>query len=222
MRALWAAVIMAGLASQAGAVSFSFSDKDYLGGASWGTMTITAYDADSLLVRYDAAAGIPGGSQATGFGFRFAWTPSGISNPSADTFTDDQDALSWKVLKNLNAIPNPSNGDEFNPTLTKFDFWFGVTEGNENTISPPGILPGQADLFFVDFAAPAKLTELDLDSFVELTGVRLQAIPTSINGGSLFLAGSQPPATHAPEPATLLLLGSGLVGLAGYCRRSTK
>lgn len=206
-------------------ITFSFSDKDFFGGASWGTLTVSAFDADSLELRYDAAPSsiIPAGSQATGFGFTFNPTslnPS-ISNPTNSAFTGDRDDLNWIKLTNLNAIPNPSNGDEFVPQVTKESFFYGVTEGNAGNLNPPGILPGEFDVFYMNFTGITDLTKVaDLSSIVALTGVRIQSLPTDVNGGSIFLAGD--PDSHdvpVPEPATMLLLGSGLVGLAAYGRK---
>jgi len=75
-------------------------------------------------------------------------------------------------------------------------------------------------MFYIDFAG-LNFTSLALGDFVELTGVRLQSLPSGINGGSLFLVGVDPPGDGAPvpEPATVFLLGSGLIGLAAFRKR---
>jgi hypothetical protein len=207
------------------ALSMSFSDQDYLGGASWGTMDIDVVGTNTLRVRYEAAPDtvIPGGSQITAFGFALDVLPVGVENPANGDFSGDRDDLDWIVLNNLNAIPNPANGDEFSPGITKFDFAFGVTEGNANNINPPGILPGEFDIFTLVFAGvDFEANDFDLEDFVNLTGIRLQSLPDDINGGSLFLAGDgDNGATPNPEPATVFLLGSGLIGLAAF-RRKTK
>ncbi|MDD3294778.1 MAG: hypothetical protein PHG20_08855, partial [Geobacteraceae bacterium] len=77
--------------AKADALTITFSDKDYLGGASWGMMEILAYDADTLTVRYEAADSsvIPSGAQVTGFGFTFepvTTVPDTVSNPLAGDY----------------------------------------------------------------------------------------------------------------------------------------
>ena len=218
------------LASSAFAVSYTFSDQDFLSGASWGTMDITAQTSTSLKIQYTAEPDsvIPSGSQVTGFGFSFS---SGvldppIGNPAAGDYGNDRDDLDWILYdKDINTLPGIANGDEFTPEVTQADYMFAVTEGNDQTFNPPGILPGETDIFFLSFSGLGSLNLLEavLGDFVYLTGIRLQSLPNDINGGSLFLAGDGGGGGGGngviPEPSTFVLLGAGIAGLAFYRRR---
>lgn len=219
-------VVLVGLmvfigAGTAQAVSFTFSDNDFLGGISWGTLEITAVDADSLSVKYTATSSplIPAGSEATGFAFTFVpnTTLATVSNPTAGAYNWDLDGLAWYVMDENQSYPNPANGDEFIPPITKFDYYFRLGNDPNNA----GVQPGQADVFFLQFTGVPDLTdEQNLENFIALTGVRLQSLPENINTGSLFLAGRKYREDNPiPEPSTMLLLGAGLLGLGAWRRR---
>jgi hypothetical protein len=79
-------------------------------------------------------------------------------------------------------------------------------------------LPGEFDVFFLNFTGVPDLTTASLTDFVNLTGIRLQRLPDDINKGSLFLAGNGN-GVPTPEPTTIALFGIGLVGLAGATAR---
>ena len=97
---------------------------------------------------------------------------------------------------------------------------FGFLTGNSGNFSGgsvnDGLLPGESASFTVSGAAFAGFTEAEICNAIF---VRFQNVPLA--GGS---EGSDVgvPGEPIPEPSSMLLLGSALIGLGGYVRRRMK
>lgn len=150
------------------------------------------------------------GSTSTITGIGFDLPPLGNASASGlNGFTGMQ-------APSLSSSFNFSDGDlgnvpaGFNNVVLDFGFTTGPS-GNFNGGSVnDGLLPGESASFTVTGAAFTGFTETQICNAVF---VRFQNVP---------VAGSDVGTSQIPEPSTILLLGSSLVGLGGYARRRLK
>jgi len=102
----------------------------------------------------------------------------------------------------------------FNTVVLDFAFLTGAS-GNFSGGSPnDGLAPGESASFTVSGAAFAGFTGSQICNAIF---VRFQNVPTASGTGSDVGTPSQ-----IPEPSTMLLLGTALIGLGGVVRRRMK
>jgi PEP-CTERM motif len=81
------------------------------------------------------------------------------------------------------------------------------------------LLPGESASFTVTGAAFAGFTEAEICNAIF---VRFQNVPLEGGSGGSDVGVPGTPQGEIPEPSTILLLGSALVGLGGYARSRLK
>jgi len=109
-------------------------------------------------------------------------------------------------------LGNVSHG--FNSAVLDFGFITGPSGNFSGGSVNDGLLPGESASFTVSGAAFAGFTEAQICNAIF---VRFQNVPAE--GGS---GGSDVGVSSVPEPSSILLLGSALLGLGGYARRKLK
>ncbi|HEX7331048.1 MAG TPA: cistern family PEP-CTERM protein [Pyrinomonadaceae bacterium] len=159
------------------------------------------------------------GSTSTITGIGFDLPPAGNASPSGlNGFTGMQaPSLSANFTFSDADVGNVPHG--FNSAVLDFAFITG-NSGNFNGGSVnDGLLPGESASFTVSGAAFTGFTE---EQICNAIFVRFQNVPLAggSEGSDVGVAGD--PGDPIPEPSSIMLLGSALLGLGGYARRKLK
>jgi hypothetical protein len=157
------------------------------------------------------------GSTSTITGIGFDLPPIGNASASGlNGFTGSQaPSLSSNFDFSDGDLGNVSHG--FNSTVLDFGFTTGPSGNFSGGSVNDGLLPGESASFSVTGAAFAGFTEAQICNAIF---VRFQNVPEA--GGSGGSDVGVPGTSEVPEPSTMLLLGTALLGLGGVVRRRIK
>jgi hypothetical protein len=156
------------------------------------------------------------GSTSTITSIGFDLPPSGNASPSGlNGFTGMQaPSLSSNFTFSDGDVGNVPHG--FNSVVLDFAFLTGPSGNFSGGSVGDGLLPGESASFTVSGAAFSGFTEAEICNaiFVRFQNVPLEA---GSEGSDVGVPGGE-----TPEPSTIFLLGSALVGLGGYARSRIK
>ena len=152
------------------------------------------------------------GSTSTITGIGFDLPPAGNASASGlNGFTGMQaPSLSSNFTFSDADLGNVSHG--FNTAVLDFGFITGPSGNFSGGSVNDGLLPGESASFTVSGAAFAGFTEAQICNAIF---VRFQNVPGVVSD----VATPGGPENPVPEPSTIFLLGSALLGLGGYARR---
>ena len=157
------------------------------------------------------------GSTSTITGIGFDLPPAGNGSASGlNGFTGSQaPSLSSNFTFSDGDLGNVSHG--FNGTVLDFGFVTGPSGNFSGGSVNDGLLPGESASFTVSGAGFAGLTEAEICNAIF---VRFQNVPLAAGSGGSDVG--TPGTSEVPEPSTMLLLGTALIGLGGVVRKRIK
>ena len=155
------------------------------------------------------------GSTSTITGIGFDLPPLGNASASGlNGFTGSQaPSLSSNFVFSDADVGNVPHG--FNSAVLDFAFLTGASGNFSGGSVNDGLLPGESASFTVSGAAFTGFTE---EQICNAIFVRFQNVPAPF-GSDVGTPGN---GGEIPEPTSILLLGSALIGFGGYARRRLK
>jgi hypothetical protein len=156
------------------------------------------------------------GSTSTITGIGFDLPPIGNASGSGlNGFTGMQaPSMSASFTFSDADVGNVPHG--FNSAVLDFAFLTGPSGNFAGGSVNDGLAPGESASFIVSGSAFAGMTE---DEICNAIFVRFQNVPGAAGSGGSDVG---VPTSEIPEPSTMILLGTALVGLGGVVRRRMK